>query len=414
MTNKAAFWITRSKYISLTFPFNLSGLENNVFTDPQTSYIFNANTSYIASSNMDNLQLFNFNSLFDIVRLGANNSVGKYVSGANAMSTCSTCTSCYSSSSSSCLTCNRSNSFIKSDNSCSSITGTNYYNVYSSPLLNNNNLQFKNVSLGTKITVTFYVKILGFQDVVSSDIITYGSNLKLIYDHTANTLSLVRYSDMSVTFATVNNFSSFFGKYVFISLSYQYDSTMAAYYPPMLNFMVDNVNLTINNNTAANLTNISMQTITIPNKVFGLFAKLYVYSNFLIGAYGYETNKYYFTNSPTLTPAKKLINDSSTSCITTSDLIVDPTTNLLCYTDYDVYFDQGNYVSNIYGSPPANSDLYFVSNGAGSTKSCSTTPLCYETCFNQSECSCRTNSTNYWLFKNNNAHKCQSNYFLLI
>jgi hypothetical protein len=394
----------RPKYMAFHFPFNLSNLNNNILKDPIDGYTVNLNTPHIAI-NPSNLRLYNVSTDFDIPQMNQN--TNKYMDSTGSSVTCTVgCTSCFTSGSSSCTTCTTTGYYYKYKTCTAFPDAYKGYWVYPSPPLNNANLTFSAITYGTKITISFFVKILGFQDVVTSDIIRFGSNLLLRYDHATDKMNLLR-NDTGVIFATVNTFKNYFGQYVYISLAYQYDATKAFYYPAIMNFTVDNVNLTITN--YANLSGLDLSNIVIPNSVFGLFARLWVHSDFLIGAWGYDTNKWYWTNTPTEATAKVLIDETSSTCVNGANISAPATTNIICYIDYDVAHDKTNYVNKIY-TPPGitNSDLFKVAAGVASTAQCSNTlpDLCYETCYTTTACSCRSNSYNYMLFKNSNAHKC--------
>jgi hypothetical protein len=405
-------WYNRSKYIALNFPFSLTGINNNTFTDTVGSYTFNANTAY-AAYNTVGYPLYNTNSYFDNLMKTA--ATGKYLNSSYTATTCNgKCTSCYDNLATTCTTCTAASAYL-SYNSCKAYPDAfvNYY-AYASPNIANADLVLTNATASKKFTISFYVKLLGFQTITSgvSNVFIYGTTLRIQYDHTLDQLQFVIFNvNPNLTLATVNTFSTYFGRYCHIGVAYQYDSAKSAYHPPFIHISVDNVSLTISNNTSANLSPLSFATLTIPNTVFGLFARLRLYDKFLIGVYGYDTNIVYWTTSPTVVPSKKFIDNTSSTCIAAADLASAITsTNIVCHNDQDSYFDENAYVNGNYvAAGPTAALLYSVNaSNVASTANCSTSsPKCYETCYTTSACSCRSDSTAYWLFQNTNNPICQ-------
>lgn len=343
-------------------------MQDNILKD----VLIPANTFSLASAatNPENLKIFSYNTMFDYNLV--NNNYGKYLDSSYTSTTCtSACNSCYSNGTSKCLTCNPTSSFLSYNTCTSYVDSYKSYYAFVSPTVSNVDLPFSALNLGTKATLTFYLKILGFQDTINSDIIVLGTILKIRYNHSTDSLELAR-TDTAVILASMTNFASLFGKYVYFSLAYQYDSTKSAYYPPMLNFNVNLTNLPINY-SVANLSGLNIQTVTISSKVFGMFARVHFYSFYLLGAYGYDTNTYYVTNTPNIVPSKKLIDETSSTCVAAADLstVIDPR-NIMCYIDYDVYTDSTNYPANVYVPATTTAAQYYnVASGTFTVGSCS-------------------------------------------
>jgi len=256
----------------------------------------------------------------------------------------------------SCHVCDFSNNYYSEGYKCKALTGYTYYWVYASPNMKNVPLTFTS-STFKKHTFTFFMKILGFNDVLTSksEIISFG-DLKLYYNHVNFALELYKFSTNQLV-ASYPNFNSLFGYYVFIALSYAYDNVAIPTFPAILNFEVNLVNLAIS--TGVDITTLGTLTISISNVVFGFFAKMNLWGEYIVGAYGYFNNRCYYnfnesTNACALTSpsykvpervyiddgSSKNISSESTNCI--NILFLNPIIeagNIVCIIDYDKIFN---------------------------------------------------------------------------
>ncbi len=251
-----------------------------------------------------------------------------------------------------------SNNYFLSESTCQSATTASNFYFLKVPTANKSTITFQNFSgISPAGTITFYVKVFGFT-VNPADLIFYSSNLKLNYDTATYGLSLIGNSN---TVGTFSNFRNYFGVWCFISISYYYNSLITSRYPAMMNFIIDNNNITLN---TSNINNLFIDQFKIPNTTIALFSSLKVYNTYLVGAYGYELNSP--SNFPTINPTYVLMSPSTNSagCFVTSTA-QGFTDSYTCLSDYNQYFDTSNCLCN-------SSLSYFVN----TSSSCSQTNNC--------------------------------------
>ncbi|MCP3683103.1 MAG: hypothetical protein GY861_10470 [bacterium] len=162
-----------------------------------------------------------------------------------------------------------------------------------------------------KASFSFWVRILGFTAAEPADVFIFGTNLKIVFQ--SNKIKLKK---SSTTLATSQNISALMGKYIYIALAYVED-TGATNFPAMLSFSVNHVIASV----SGTITGINVNETKIPKSVIGIYAKLWVYNNYINGIHGFVVNSGNSGLSPTPT-IKKLIDGSTslTGCVTDGDL----------------------------------------------------------------------------------------------
>lgn len=189
----------------------------------------------------------------------------------------------------------------------------------------------------TSFTVSFFVKLLGWAaNSTSYDIFRYGTGMVLKYNISKNELYL---TDGSTNFATSSNFYALFGKWINISFSYFYDSTINTTFPAMMNFQVNFQNKKISGNFA----NKSMNALVIPKESIGVYSRLWISPVYMTGPWAEISNR-----GRAFTFTKFIDNEySGVDCVKTSDIINH--IDLECNKEYDnILNEQENWCLNIY------------------------------------------------------------------
>jgi len=215
------------------------------------------------------------------------------------------------------------------------------------PTINPNDVTLSTFAIDKEGTVCFFIKIIGFLT-ADADVVRYGTGLKLYYISDMAKYNSVGYdkyglsllNTSTATYESLANdksFRDYIGKWVFISLAYYYDPAVAANYPPMLHFMINENVLQIN--SAAALTGYDIKNFVLPKTTYCLFAKLTVFYKYLVGAYGLVNNPTDFAAiSSTIYKQYFLPGSSVNNCVITSDLSGYWAVTVTCYADYNQNF----------------------------------------------------------------------------
>ena len=210
----------------------------------------------------------------------------------------------------------------------------------------------------TPITVTFWVKTHGFNSGSSNDFINYGDNnegiLKYYETSYKNCIGLCLLSKEQII-AYDENFRDKIGKWTYISLSY-YDK-MGNYFPKMINFEINGISIEIKNDALP----IKFNKFIIKNNLYAFFFNIRYYHEYLIGAYGFATNKGNLI-SPFFIPQpiKTFLvpGNTASNCLNTQDFENNNGQNFGCGGDQDKLFDTlassfNNYIQieKGYGQP---------------------------------------------------------------
>ena len=270
-------------------------------------------------------------------------------------------------------------------------------------------------------TIAFYIKIIGFTTASTSpDILNYGSNLKLTYVSDITKYNSVSYDKYGLSLinnvsgspeAIVNDrtFRDRIGRWVFISLAYYYDFAKITSFPPMLNFMINEITLQVSSSAA--LAGYDIKNFVLPKTTFCLIANLTVFSKYLIGAYGLINNNTDFAAVSSSIYKQYFIPGSSISnCVITSNIQSFWAETVICTPNYNNYF---------FPAPVALSQQFKNFSGVQNVASVSTACIankCSNGCFyntnngynnNNNSCWCFMNNSNVsMILKNNNINIC--------
>lgn len=403
----------RPSSIGLYYPLILGYLANNVLTDPGKP----ANNLTLTSTwNPFKLQSYNYSSKLDYIQ--ATSSFTQYMSGisnnAVTLAACnSACKRCFATTSSDCYECN--SGYFLSQSSCLG-NGKNFFTSPSNAATPND-IDFKTfgASITPMGTITFWAKIIATAS-TTCDLIKYGANLKLTYDgsnYGTNANYGLGLVNSSTYLAKEPNFRNNFGKWTFFSLAYYDDTSTSAFFPTMLKFEINSNSYAI---LSTSISGISISQFTIKNNLYGLVANIKAYSNYIIGAYGYETN----SASPAApfikpTPFKTYLapGSSSSDCLSPGADTVSWTDPYSCSVDYDASFDTTKLCNN--------NNNYFTSAAVCAT--CPSKPViggtgCSTMCMNNgvnasnalTGCTCTiSNNNSSMILKNANANICYRN-----
>lgn len=310
--------------------------------DPLTAGSNDYDYSSAVAWNVDNIALFNYNSNFDYIK--TTNRSGEYVAGVaaglspNVLTCAGTCNRCHAAGAN-CYEC-ATNNFITQSTCRANGVGRYYFSMPPTPATPRTDVQF---NMFTNVfpagTITFWIKVFGFF-VEDTDMIFYGTNLKLGFEASGNTTNpnhgLNLFYDAAGTnfqYCNIRDFRLSFGQWRFFSLAYYYDVTVSAYFPPMLKFEMNQTSYPINNAITKN--NLEINRFRIGRDFIGLIGSVKAYSRFIIGAYALETNTVY------VSPFVSYLNPGSngTNCINPPTEASTFTKTQICKIDYDTYFD---------------------------------------------------------------------------
>ena len=194
------------------------------------------------------------------------------------------------------------------------------------------------------ITVTFWVKPIGFSSSGEHKIIEYSANDYLYfvedYSSTKAGLSLMK---ENLIIANDKNFRERIGYWTFISLAYYKKKVREAngnpYYPQMINFEINAESMPIMNEPS---TQIEFSYFKIASDFYGLLFNVRYYHEYLIGAYGFSTNNGNLISPFSIPmPYKSYLvpGNSASNCFDYRDFTNGNGDNFGCAGDYDTLFD---------------------------------------------------------------------------
>ena len=405
----------RAEGIIIYYPLSMMYIKENVLTDPKS----NANSEseqIIYPTNIWNLQKYNFSTKFDAT-IGGLFYVDELADATFKRNSCnSACFRCWTSDITKCYECN--NNYYLHYTECIPIGSVSTF--YRSPNESDKDLELVIDSTFKRGTTTFWLKPFGFTD-IDTHIISYGSNLRLVYSAKEDNYGLsLQYSSDTTTVASnyetisiVPNFRDLIGQWVFISLAYWTeitDTQVLTYFPPMMKFEINENSYKVGLTNGDIPKNARIDAFVITNKFFGLISKLSRYDDYIIGAYGLL-----FNNINSDYPLYRNIlyfpfGSTNQDCILSGHLI-DTSISYTCVTDYDKRFtnrcDTKN--NNVY-------QYLLYSGGKTTCKDCSST--CLNHCSYSEDtieegdyshyCSCKNkNNNSQMIVKNGGINYCQ-------
>ena len=132
------------------------------------------------------------------------------------------------------------------------------------------------------ITVTFWVKTLGFNSDNPHPYVSYSDEDYLVYNE-GQGLYLYHH-DINQLIAYDEDFGDKIGKWAYISLSY---SKELDHFPRMINFEINGNTLKIQNYPTSEMI---FNKFKIPKNIYGFFCNIRYYHEYIVGAYGFATN----------------------------------------------------------------------------------------------------------------------------
>ena len=284
----------RTKAIYAYYPMTNEYIRDNTIWE-----ISNKKNMIVKSETKKKLRRYNFSSKFDFIR-SQYESLGYYLladSTSPKASQCGTgCLRCWNSGKS-CYECSEGYQ-LTLYRTCEIIP--NYYfktpcvicsedDDYVKLIIENEVYDRVNTN---PITVTFWIKVFGFVNDNSINIIYYSSNDYLHFvdgDNSLGQKGLSLISDGKII-SNDPNFRERIGFWSFISLSHYRDMSEGEYntfFHNMINFEIDGNSLDILNINK----NLYFDEFKINNGLFSLIFNLKYYHDYIIGTYGYETNR---------------------------------------------------------------------------------------------------------------------------
>jgi len=329
---------------------------------------------------------------------------------------------------------NKLYSFTGGPRTCA--TQANSHTVFVSPPINSTTKAYINLTSnafpdqGSKeITIKFFVKFLGLTYLSNSDLTTfnsianefyffkYGSALSIVIrQENASTLHLKLYNAANNLVATYENFQNRIGKWTFIVLSYstyEADVNIKTYYPPKINWQVQNTVIQTIEGTYSNISITNLLTFTVPKEVTALWTRLMISYNYFTGFMGIYSSSGATTGLLYTTLKKNSQGDvldifkgtTEADCLSSSNFSLASVT-YNCVDDYDFVIQEENNNYNC---------LYTgLDDTACFTTAKSNCPLGFFD--NTSDiCSCSNVDKKLMLIsKNDNKNLCKSNQFTLI
>ena len=232
------------------------------------------------------------------------------------------------------------------------------------------------------ITVTFWIKAIGFSSSNEHKIIEYSVNDYLYFVENYNSankgLSLINDQNGKTIIANDQNFRERIGYWTFISLSYYKQRKRVtngkSYFPQMINFEINAESLPIMNEP---LSEIKFSYFKIASEFFGLLFNVRYYHEYLIGAYGFSTNNGNLISPFSIPmPYKSYLvpGNSASNCFDYRDFTNNNGGNFGCAGDYDSLFDNFATSFNKYieleGGFPKPKDCEFKNDHEDSVSNC--------------------------------------------
>ena len=348
------------------------------------------------------LRKYNFSSKFDFIR-AQYPSMGYYLAAeatAPKAFACSTgCLRCWNSGSN-CYECSQGY-MITLERACIQVKA--YY--FKSPADKGDNdakLKIDQTVYNSEtspITVTFWVKTLGFNSNNPHAFISYSANDHLVYNETTGLILKSR--DTIITYD--KDFRDKIGKWTYIALSY---SKPKDYFPQMISFEINGINLIINNNP----TLMKFDEFKVPKNLFAFLFNVRYYHEYLVGAYGFATNDGNLISPfsiPQPTKSYFVPGTTASNCFDTNDFLDNNGNDFSCGGDKDKLFETfatsfNNYIK--------------IERGQGQPKECKfksndETAFCLNACKGPFDYNCTCLSKNYnsqMLIKGNEGIYCKT------
>ena len=376
------------------YPLTGRYFANNVIKDPEGDDVI------VKNNNIWYLQLWNYSSKFDYYIVGKtlqnkNNNV-QHVGCPNFCVRCFTPTICYKCDSDHALT---------SSNTCA-ITPKRYY--FRNPGYTNLQTTADDVLLNftnpspERITVTFWMKVLALST-APSYLVQLGNDLQLYYENDRTKTDsyglTLRNLNGNKIIAQVKSFRNYFGMWKFYSIAF-FNSLASpvrtSYFPSMMKFEIEKESFPLNYDAITGYS-FNINSFTISKTVYGLFYNVLIYTDFVIGALGFELNTAY-PNSPFTRPSLLQtffpVGSTPSECFSSS-YITNPA-QYTCVLDHDERFEGRISTANHY--------LQYNDDEAGISFACTG---CRSTCFEKGKCTCMMDNTNsQMIMKNGNNHYC--------
>ena len=363
------------------------------------------------TSGSSKLRRYNFSSKFDFIR-SQYPSLGYYLladATAPKASQCGTgCLRCWNAGSN-CYECVQGY-ILNLQRAC--IQLSKYY--FKSPCVSEDsncnallNIPDKIKSYEKAISVTFWVKPIGFSSATKHRIIEFSQELYLEFDDSFGSersgLSLIKEesqgTDTTILISNEQNFREQIGYWVFISVAYYKrqirTSNGASYFPQMINFEVNENSLPIIKEPSPTLP-FKFDRLLIPTEFYCLMFNINFYLEYIIGAYGFATNNGNLISPFAIPqPVKSYLVPGTTSsnCFDSRDFFYNNGGNFGCGGDNDKLFDSlatsyNNYIiiQNGYGQPK---DCEFKNDYDNSESNC------LNACKGVSRISCTCMNRNY-------------------
>ena len=311
------------------------------------------------------------------------------------------CYKCFNGSEEYCISCK--NEYLISGTKCNPVNG--YY--FKIPTKNDqlyDKVTFsEDLSSYNQITIMFFMKFLGSisqRTGIVPILYFYNDNNYLGWDIEKETFIINILED---TIFSYDKSRLYLGKWSFFSISI-YTSNYPLKFPNMIQFMIDeNIIQPIMDIQNLNKKTISINKISINNRMSAIFYDLRIYNKFFIGSYGIPVNTYSSTYIQSfLLKSYNLKSTSSTNndCLQNSDIEESIGTNLECVGDNNPY-DDTNLVCEEVGFKIIDSMNNKVECGICDDY-CN---LHYCTSNTTKNCSCVNDDLNYWLRYNFNEEK---------
>ena len=278
----------RIKSLKLYYPLTNEYIANNQIkeileVDKDTAEV-------TVSSGTQKLRKYNFSSKFDFIRSQYPSMQYYLVSDSTAPKAfpCSSgCLRCWNAGSN-CYECIQGY-MLTPERNCIKVNSYYFKSPCKSPCSKDAELKIDNKIYNDEIspiTVTFWIKTLGFSSDNPHYFIFYSEADYLVYDEEKGLCLMKDLIDKKII-AIDENFSDNIGKWTYISLSYYYfNLNPKNYFRKMLNFEINGKNIKINQLPE----NMKFDKFVIPHNLYAFIFNVRYYHEYLLGAYGFASN----------------------------------------------------------------------------------------------------------------------------
>lgn len=371
-----------------TLPLNLKTINDNILSTVEGSTSYNININPISNYNDEYFQLYNFNDKQELTTKGNLNS---YIDDNSNEQICNNeCQTCYGSGnlfSEECNTCDPIKGYYKNSN-CESYPSNNkgYYALIL-PNQGGGNIDIS-ITVEDKITITFWMKLIGFKQNNDFDLISFGNrNIYLIMSYDPNN-SIIFFKENTAQIIAEKSYLSYLGQYIHFSISYfKWEGEEKSF----LSIQINKEDLYIRK--TSNDHSYTFNRVTFHSNYYATFTKFYIYKRGIIGGYAYNTNTIFDSDVQIV---QKIIDESVENCVNGQNQ-----PNVICIQDYDIAFNKDNYLNTAY---PDQMKVYLTENDDYKIENCNENcaTFCYNKKDDESACSCTSDSEyNYLLEKNN-------------